>query len=174
MTSAVKTPAPSPRPSRRKLTTPDYQALGAFRYAQRRFLAFSESGARAIGLTPQQHQALLAVRAHAGPEAIHVSELAERLLIKNHSALGLVDRLIERGLLTRAPSTRDRRRVLLTLTESGAEILERISRDNLGQLKSTLPVFIDLLHALEQLELPTPRSVRASRSPPASDIDETP
>lgn len=144
------------RPSRRRLTTSDYQALGAFRLALRRFLAFSEAGARALGLTPQQHQALLAVRAHAGPTAMSVGELAECLLIKNHSALGLVDRLVERGLLERAPAAHDRRRVALSLTPAGAKALETISRNNLGKLKSTVPVFTELLHALEQLELPAP------------------
>lgn len=173
--STVPAPAAPPsttrRTSRRKLATADYQALGAFRLALRRFLAFSEAGARALGLTPQQHQALLAVRAHAGPTAMSVGELADSLLIKNHSALGLVDRLVERGLLARAPAPHDRRRVALTLTEAGAQVLETISRNNLGQLKSTVPVFTDLLQALEQLELPTPREAEASRGerpgPPA-------
>jgi DNA-binding MarR family transcriptional regulator len=143
---------PPRRSARRKLTAADYQALGAFRQALRRFLAYSEAGARALKLTPQQHQALLAVRAHAGPMAMSVGQLADCLMIKNHSALGLVDRLIDRGLIARSPSPVDRRRVLLTLTPQGLALLETISRDNLGQLKSTLPVFTDLIGALEQLE----------------------
>ncbi|HEY0648080.1 MarR family winged helix-turn-helix transcriptional regulator [Phenylobacterium sp.] len=161
--TTARPPMTARRASRRKLTTPDYQALGAFRLALRRFLAFSEAGARALGLTPQQHQALLAIRAHAGLKAMSVGELAESLLIKNHSALGLVDRLVERGLLVRAAAPHDRRRVALTLTEAGAQALETISRNNLGKLKSTIPVFTDLLQALEQLDLPSPREVEASR-----------
>lgn len=159
------------RPPRRKLTSRDYQALGAFRHALRRFLAFSEAGSRALDLTPQQHQALLAVRAHPGAVPITVGELAERLLIKNHSALGLVDRLVERGLVTRAPSPQDRRRVVLALTDEGAARLETISRNNLGQLKSTLPVFTDLIRSLEQLELPAPRtpSTRPRKTPGGTD-----
>lgn len=145
---------PSPQRSRRKLSPADYQALGAFRQALRRFLVFSETGARTLGLTPQQHQALLAVRAHPGPTAMSVSELAGALMVKNHSALGLVERLVERGLLSRAPSPEDRRRVLLTLTDTGHRKLEAISRNNLGELKADLPVFTDLLQALEQLDLP--------------------
>jgi DNA-binding MarR family transcriptional regulator len=158
-----------PRPSRRKLANADYQALGAFRQALRRFLAFSEEGARALKLTPQQHQALLAVRAHVGPMAMSVGELADCLMIKNHSALGLVDRLIERGLISRATSPVDRRRVLLSLTPEGAELLETISRNNLGQLKSTLPIFAELITSLEQLELPHPRD----RKRAASDVSST-
>ncbi len=138
----------------RKLTDADYQALGAFRNALRRFLSFSEAGAVTLGLTPQQHQALLVVRAHAGAGPISVGELADSLLIKNHSALGLVDRLVARGLLARAPAPEDRRRVSLTLTPDGRRLLDTISRNNLGQLKSTLPVFTDLIEALERLDGP--------------------
>jgi DNA-binding MarR family transcriptional regulator len=150
----AQTPPSSRRAARRKLTNADYQALGAFRQALRRFLAYSEAGARALKLTPQQHQALLAIRAHAGPMAMSVGELADCLMIKNHSALGLVDRLIERGLITRATSPVDRRRVLLSLTEAGAETLETISRNNLSQLKTTLPVFTDLIASMDQLDVP--------------------
>lgn len=149
-----------PRRRARKLTQGDYQALGAFRQALRRFLEFSESDAKALGLSPQQHQALLAVQAHPGPSAMTVGELARCLMIKNHSALGLVERLVERGLLARTPSPEDRRRVLLALSDTGRLKLETISRNNLGQLKSTLPVFTDLLQALERLEPP------ASSAPP--------
>lgn len=156
-------PAPG-RASRRKLVTTDYQALGAFRLALRRFLAFSEAEARAVGLTPRQHQALLAVRAHAGPHPMTVGQLAESLLIKNHSAVGLVERLVERGLVVRAPAAQDRRRVELSLTQAGAAALETISRNNLGKLKSTVPVFTELLLSLEQLELPAPRDVERRRS----------
>jgi DNA-binding MarR family transcriptional regulator len=155
--------------SPRRLTEADYQALGAFRNALRRFLAFSEAGAVALGLTPQQHQALLVVRAHGGPAPISVGELAEGLLIKNHSALGLVDRLAARGLLTRAPAADDRRRVALTLTPEGRRVLETISHDNLGQLKSTLPVFTDLIEALQRLDAPQPAAPRgkpAARTAP--------
>lgn len=135
-----------------RLTDADYRALGAFRDALRGFLAFSEAGAVALGLTPQQHQALLVVRTHAGPRPISVGELAERLLIKNHSALGLVDRLVARGLLARAPAAEDRRRVSLSLTAEGRHVLETISRNNLGQLEGTLPIFSDLIEALRRLD----------------------
>lgn len=141
---------------RRALTHEDYRALGAFRHAMRKFLAFSESGAAAQAITPQQHQALLAIKAHVGADPISVSELAACLLIKTHSAVGLVARLVDRGLVERRPSDRDRRRIQLNLTRAGDRILEIISRKNLGKLKTTAPVFIELLNALEQLDLPAP------------------
>lgn len=93
----------------------------------RRFLAFSQAGARALDLTPQQHPALLAIRAHPGPGAMCVGVPARSLLIRNHSALELVDRLVERGLLRRGQDPQDRRRVALALTEEGARTLESIS-----------------------------------------------
>jgi DNA-binding MarR family transcriptional regulator len=156
---------PAARRRHRDLSSDEYQALGAFRQALRRFLAFSEAGAQALGLTPQQHQALLAVRAHSGPEPMSVGELARALLVRNHSALGLVDRLVERGLLERSYSQTDGRRVLLALSELGRAKLETISRNNLGELKSDLPVFTDLLQALEQLEPPAASPRQPSDKP---------
>jgi len=128
-----------------RLGDEDYRALGAFRQAMREFLAFSASGARAYGLTSQQHQALLAVRSHLGPQAISIGELAASLLVKNHSAVGLVGRLVERGLLARAQSSQDLRRVLLQLTPAGAEALEAISVRNLGQLDRTSEILAEVL-----------------------------
>lgn len=140
--------------SDRCVTPTDYEALDAFQLALRRFLALSESSAMELGLTSQQHQALLAVRAHPGPGEMTIGELANALMVKNHSALGLVDRLVERGLLERRASPHDRRRVMLKLSDLGQRKLESISRNNLGQLKTTLPEFTDLLRALEQLDFP--------------------
>lgn len=152
-------PTETERPTlRRDLTIADYQALGAFRHALRKFLAFSAAGAEAQGLTIQQHQALLAIKAHPGPDAMSVGELAQSLLIKNHSAGELVGRLAERGLAERRPSPEDRRRVLLAITPQGEVVLEVISRSNLGKLKRSVPAFADLLRALDELELPPPVS----------------
>lgn len=135
-----------------RLTPEDYQALGAFREALRRFMRFSEASAEALGITPQQHQALLAIRAHAGAEAMSVGRLAERLLIKNHSAVGLVARLQERRLVTRETSSEDRRRVLLKLTAQAEQLLETISRNNLRELKSSATVFNELLATIQRIE----------------------
>lgn len=135
-----------------KLTDEDYAALGAFRHALRRFMAFSEAGAREHGLTAQQHQALLAIRTHGGPEPMSIGELAECLLIKNHSAVGLVGRLQDRGLVMRRMSAGDRRRVLLEITPDAERMLATISRSNLAELKSSAETFRNLLGALRDID----------------------
>jgi DNA-binding MarR family transcriptional regulator len=130
----------------------DYVALGAFRMALRRFQAYSEAGARAEGLTSQQHQALLAIRAHPGPEPMSIGELAECLMIKNHSAVGLVSRLQARELVLRRISAGDRRRVLLAITPQAERSLATISRGNLAELKSSADAIRQLLEALQRLD----------------------
>lgn len=125
----------------------DYRALGEFRSAIRQFLAFSEQGAREHGLSSQQHQALLAIKAHPGPDPISIGELADSLLIKNHSAVELVARLVERDLVMRRDSEADRRRVLLALRPRGADILEAISRRNLARLHEGADILVDIIEA---------------------------
>jgi DNA-binding MarR family transcriptional regulator len=135
------------------LDAADYQSLGEFRRAIRDFLAFSEESAREQGVTAQQHQALLAIRAHPGPEPMSIGELADCLLIKNHSAVGLVARLVERGLVQRHPSENDRRRVLLSLEPRGEEALQRISHNNLRKLAVTARSLRRVLSMLRKMEL---------------------
>lgn len=135
-----------------RLSDDDYRALGAFRLALRRFLKFSEAGAHAQGLTGQQHQALLAIRAHEGAEAMSIGELAESLLIKNHSAVGLVDRLVSRGFVRRDNSSEDRRRVLLSLTPDAEAVLETISQGNLGELRGSAKAITALLATVKGME----------------------
>jgi DNA-binding MarR family transcriptional regulator len=130
----------------------DYQSLGDFRRAIRDFLAFSEESAREQGVTAQQHQALLAIKAHVGLEPMSIGELADSLLIKNHSAVGLVGRLVERGLVRRSSSEADRRRVLLTLEPRGDEVLERISQANIAKLAVSAKSLRRVLSTLRKLE----------------------
>jgi DNA-binding MarR family transcriptional regulator len=125
--------------------------MGAFRLALRRFSAFSEAAAQAAGLTAQQHQALLAIRAHGGPEPMSIGQLAECLLVKNHSAVELVGRLVARGFVTRTPSDVDRRRIELRLTPQAEATLADITERNLRELDSTAPVFRDLLSTLRRI-----------------------
>jgi DNA-binding MarR family transcriptional regulator len=144
--------APETVPFAPRLDLADYQSLGEFRRAIRDFLAFSEDSAREQGVTSQQHQALLAIKAHAGPEPMSIGELADSLLIKNHSAVGLVARLVERGLVRRQASESDRRRVLLTLEPRGEDAVARISHNNLRKLTATAKSLRRVLAMLRKLE----------------------
>jgi DNA-binding MarR family transcriptional regulator len=137
---------------RARLSDAEYAALGQFRWSIRQFLQFSEEGARGRGISSQQHQALLAIRGHPGPEALTIGGLAERLFIKNHSALELAARMAENGLIERQVSDEDRRRVLLRILPRGAEILEAISLRNLGQINQTAEILAEILDTVRHLD----------------------
>src|SRR5512140_1355287 len=103
----------------------EYETLASFRYSLRKFLHFSEETARSVGLTPQQHQALLSIKGFpSGEGRITITQLAERMQIQHHSAVGLADRLAAQGLLRREPSRSDRRQVYVRLSERGLAMLE--------------------------------------------------
>ena len=132
----------------KKLSDADYARLADFRYALRCFLEFSEIAAAKEGLTPQQHQALLAIRASPG-SAASIGRLAERLRIRPNSAVELANRLESAGLIAREASAEDRRSVILKLTadgESRLEILTRVHRNELQQLR---PEIIGLFTGME-------------------------
>src|SRR5262245_41677056 len=101
----------------------DYERLAAFREALRRFLRFTEAGARAAGVTPQQHQLLLAIRGTPKRDWASVGELAEALQVRHHGAVGLVDRSERAGLVARRRDEADRRQVQVHLTREGERIL---------------------------------------------------
>ena len=117
------------------ITKAHYELLASLRHALRLFLSFSQNAARAAGLTPQQHQALLAIKGFPGRDYTSMSELAERLQLRHHSAVGLVDRLVRRQLLRRMPSREDRRRVELRLTARGEALIERLASVHLAELR---------------------------------------
>jgi DNA-binding MarR family transcriptional regulator len=114
----------------------DYVALAQFRYELRKFLAFSESAARTEGLTPQQHHALLAIKGFSQDHPLSVGELAKYLLIQNHSAVELVDRMERLGLLHRAADPHDGRRILVRLSAEGERRLKRLSKAHLEELSA--------------------------------------
>lgn len=126
----------------------EYESLAAFRYALRQFLHFSEEAAQTVGLTPQQHQALLVIKGFPERDEITIKELAERLQIRHHSAVGLADRLVAQGLLKRKQSDTDRRQVYVMLTAQGLSILEQLSSTHKEELRRMLP---ELRRLLEQL-----------------------
>ena len=113
----------------------DYEALALFRRTLRRFLRFTEEGARGAGLTPQQHQALLAVKGQPGRDWLTIGELADALQLRHHSVVALVDRCVAADLLQRRTDLTDRRQVRVHLTTRGESILEQLSRHNLRELQ---------------------------------------
>ena len=135
----------------KQLSKSQYEALAAFRYALRRFLHFSEAAAQAAGVTPQQHQALLAIKGFPGRDRITVGELAERLQLRHHSTVELVDRLVLEKLVTRVASNEDRRQVLIQLANRGENTLAQLSTMHREQLKRIGP---ELGQLLEQLNCP--------------------
>lgn len=145
--------ASSSRTARRgTLSTADYEALASFRYAVRRYLAFAESGARSVGLTSQQHQALLAIKVHSVTRPMSIGDLASELLLKHHSAVELVGRLEKAGFTQKAVDLEDRRRALISLTPEGEGVLAALSTNNLRELRLIAPAFSGLLGQLEKLD----------------------
>ncbi len=127
-----------------------YETQAAFRFALRQFYRFSETTARAVGLTPQQYQGLLAIYGFPGRDYVTIGELAERLQIHHHSAVGLANRLVRNGLVIREPAPRDRRHVFLMLTPKGMDLLRRVSAVNRGELRRRGPEMARLLRRLLQ------------------------
>lgn len=127
----------------------DYRALAEFRFLLRRFLAFSEDASLAAGLSPQQHQALLALKGMPDGKRATVGDLAARLHIKHHSTVGLVDRLVKAKLLRRQTDSSDARRVALVLTTAGERMLANLSAAHRKELQMLTPSLKSLFAKLE-------------------------
>lgn len=112
-----------------------YQAMARFRYALRRFLRFSERVAKEAGVTPRQYQLMLAIRGNAEREALTISEIAEQLQIQHHSAVELVDRAVDRGLVARARGEGDRRERYVSLTPEGRDLVRCLASQHRGELE---------------------------------------
>ncbi|MEY2541324.1 MAG: hypothetical protein QOI22_926 [Verrucomicrobiota bacterium] len=121
---------------RSHLSDEDYNALAGFRYAMRKFLRFSrEFLAARAELTPEQYEALLALRTSSRSDGLTVGELSERLQVKHHSAVNLVNKLVARKLATRKTGQRDRRQVHVKLTSAGAKLLTSLAGEHRRQLR---------------------------------------
>lgn len=132
-----------PTTPRAVVTVAEYRALADFRYALRKFLRFSESAARAHGLTPQQHQLLLAIKGGCSErEWATVNELAERLQLQQHSVVGIIDRSAQAGLVSRVAHPDDLRVTEVHLTPAGEAVLESLTvahREELRRMRDVLP-----------------------------------
>lgn len=129
------------------LSVEQYRSIASFRHQLRRFLAFSEAAAAAVGLPAQQHQALLAIAGHSGEEPPSVGTLAEQLVIAPHTAAELVARMVEAGLVSKKTSASDRRRQQLAVTPKAASVLASLTaahRDELAKLRDFAARAIDV------------------------------
>jgi len=117
----------------------DYRRLLDLRTGLREFLRWSEQQATAVGITPAQHQLLLAVRGSSDREGPTIGDLADALLLRHHSAVGLVDRAVDAGLVSRHADAIDHRVVRLRLTPLGARRLRQLSGAHLEELRRLAP-----------------------------------
>lgn len=141
---------PAMTQKRPPLTKSNYELLAALRRALRIFQRFSRDAARGAGLTPQQHQALLAIKGFPGRDYASIGELAESLQLRHHSAVGLVDRLCRKQLARRTTSSADRRRVDVRLTPRGEACIERLSAAHLRELRQLGPGIRRLLESVSE------------------------
>jgi DNA-binding MarR family transcriptional regulator len=130
---------------RRKFPKESYEALADFRYALRVFLAFSEQAAGTAGLSPQQYQAMLAIKGARDRTDLGIREIADRLMIRHHTAVELVDRLAKNGFVTRVKDENDARRVLVRLTPKAERTMDGLAAAHLRELKGIRLVLEQLL-----------------------------
>jgi len=148
----------------RALTLTDYQSLAELRYQIRCFLHFSKQAARVAGLEPQQHQFILSLKGLPRNMRPRIGELAERLQVRHHSAVELVNRLSIGGYVRRHRGGEDSREVLLSLTPKGEKVLKKLSLQHRAELRMRGPA---LLTALRRV-LQTSKSGEGVRSLAAS------
>lgn len=123
----------------------DFEKLLQFRVALRQFQRWSEDQARAAGLTHVQHQLLVAIKGHAGPQPPTVGDLAEYMLLRPHSTVELINRAEAAGLVQREPDTDDGRVVRVRLTSTGDQILQTLTQPHLERLHGLAAVLDELV-----------------------------
>ncbi|AHB47820.1 MarR family transcriptional regulator [Hyphomicrobium nitrativorans NL23] len=131
--------------ARAKFPKQSYVALAEFRFALRQFFAFSEQAADEAGLSPQQYQALLAIKGAPDGSELGIQEIAARLMIRHHSAVELVNRLENNGFVVRVKSKVDARRVQVRTTAKTERIMDGLAAAHLRELKGIRPVLDQLL-----------------------------
>ena len=144
-TRPPKPPADVRRGREPALSGADYETLAEFRYGLRQFLAFSEAAALAMGLTPQQHQVLLAIKGAPDTDSLSIKQIADHLLVRHHTAVGLIDRLVDLDMVTRTADSTDRRRILVPLTKTGQSTLHGLSAIHVAELRNIRPTLRKLL-----------------------------
>jgi len=148
----------------------DFEHLLELRTGLRRFMRWSEHQAEAAGLTGAQHQLLLAIKGHPDPAGPTVGEIADYLVLRHHSAVGLIDRAEAAGLVRRSSDPTNNSAVRVSLTPTGIGKLDALAETHLEELAHLAPTMRTLWRALEQAGHPTPhpaarRPARAAATP---------
>jgi DNA-binding MarR family transcriptional regulator len=143
-----------------EITTGEYQALAELRYRIRHFLSEGDTIARGTGLEPQQYLLLLTIRGLPQGGEATISTLAERMALKHHSVVELIDRLELHGYVRRNRGREDRRRVLVSLLPRGERILEQVARHRIEELRSTGH---ELVRTIDQLLIKTRKIPHGNR-----------
>ena len=130
------------------ITAPEYQALAELRYRIRKFVHEGDAVASAAGLEPQQYLLLLMIRGIPAGQEATVSNLAERLALKHHSVVELIDRLETRGYVRRNRSREDRRSVLVSLLPRGERMLEEVAQHRISELRATGAALVNAISSL--------------------------
>jgi DNA-binding MarR family transcriptional regulator len=135
----------------------EYRALAELRYRIRHFIQEGDAAAQRANLEPQQYLILLAIRGLPAGAPATISTLAERMALKHHSAVELIDRLESRGLVCRTRSEADKREVRVSLLPQGSKLLDQVARERLSELKASGAALADAITALVERKHPSPR-----------------
>jgi DNA-binding MarR family transcriptional regulator len=146
-----------------KITSNEYRALAELRYRIRLFLREGDATALSEGLEPQQYQMLLAIRGLEDGELATVGMLAERLAIKHHSAVELIDRLERRGFVKRARDKEDRRQVRVSLLPRGEKALASVVKERIGELRASGAELVRTIETLLERRNGQPKPGRARK-----------
>ena len=140
----------------------DFEHLLELRTGLRRFIRWSDQRAQAAGLTPAKHQLLLAIKGHPDPSGPTVGEVADYLVLRHHSAVGLIDRAVKDGLVKR---NKDRGKgvVRVTLTRAGNDKLAALTQAHVEEIAHLAPTMRTLWRALEHADgnAPHPASLKS-------------
>ena len=136
----------------RVITSSEYRALAELRCLIRHFLREGDARARAEGLEPQQYLMLLTIRGLPEGSQSTIQTLAERLALKHHSAVELIDRLETHGFVRRSRSHGDRRRVFVSLLPRGERFLEKVARNRISELRSSGKILVNAIESLLRRE----------------------
>ncbi|MBV9167980.1 MAG: winged helix-turn-helix transcriptional regulator [Solirubrobacterales bacterium] len=150
----------------------EFEHLLELRTGLRRFLHWSERQAKAVGLTPAKHQLLLAIRGHPDPAGPTIGDLADYLVLRHHSVVGLVDRAVADGLVTRSRDSASKSVVRVTLTPAGTAKLDELAKVHLEEIAHLAPTMRTLWRALEQGDGDAPHP--ATRRPREATADTPP